>query len=155
MFTTLATHLQGLGSEPELGAPGFVPEGVSHAMALDAPQSEAETLALWDRLALQAYVGNHPGQQHKLLAAYLASAVESVQAARQAIQARDWTAAAAQGHRLKSSSRCVGAMQLASLCESLERAGNSGNAEACAALEAPVQQAFATLQTRMEAELEA
>jgi CheY-like chemotaxis protein len=150
LFITLATHLQMRGLGLELVASPVVasPDMCSGASQPDAP-------AQWDRLALQVYVGDQIERQHKLLTTYLKSAAQSVHAARLAIDAEDWSAAAAQGHKLKSSSRCVGAMQLACLCESLEHAGKSGNAEVCRTLEAQVQVDFVVLHTLMEAELQA
>jgi HPt (histidine-containing phosphotransfer) domain-containing protein len=41
---------------------------------------------------------------------------------------------AAEAHKLKSSARAVGALQLGELCDALERAGKANNASALAAL---------------------
>lgn len=145
MFVTLARHLQVRRPGQERGAPPVV---ALPAVTSAAPQSEA--LAQWDRLTLQTYVGIAPEKQARFLQTYLKSAAESVHAAGKAIQAGDWGAVGAQGHKLKSSSRCVGALQLAGLCESLEGAGKSGNAEACIALEAELQTSFAALKALMQ-----
>jgi CheY-like chemotaxis protein len=109
-------------------------------------------LARWDRQMLQSFVGNTPGRQAKLLATFLGSAVECVRSVGQAIDSQDWSAAGAQGHKLKSSSRCVGAMQLAEFCESLERAGNSGNAQTCRNIAVRVHAEFAEVKALMDCE---
>jgi HPt (histidine-containing phosphotransfer) domain-containing protein len=80
--------------------------------------------------------------------------VENMRATRQAIDAQDWAAAGALGHKLKSSSRYVGAMQLASLCEALERAGHAGQVATCSQLSAHIRSAFAAVQERMEGALQ-
>ena len=150
MFIVLATHLQRRGVGLALVASPLVALPATPLVA-----AQVDVPAQWDRLTLQAYVGDQPARQQKLLATYLKSAKEALRAARLAIDAKDWSAAAAQGHKLKSSSRCVGAMQLANVCEALEHAGKCGNAEVCRALEAQVQLDFVELHALMEADLEA
>ena len=144
MFHLLSAHVQAQRLRSGLVTPPTVPPS-----AVAAPAAPAQ----WDRLVQKAYIGSQPGQQQKLLAIFLQSAVQSVLAAQQAVAAEDWNAAAAAGHKLKSAARYVGAMQLASLCEALERTGKRGDANGCRQLQAQVQTAFAAVQALMQAAL--
>jgi HPt (histidine-containing phosphotransfer) domain-containing protein len=54
-------------------------------------------------------------------------------------------------HKLKSSSRSVGAMRLGGLCEALEHAGRSGDDTRCNALTEAVQSAFAEVDALISA----
>jgi HPt (histidine-containing phosphotransfer) domain-containing protein len=151
MFLTLATHLHPHRPRPEFSSSAHVTPVTDSVGAPATPKSDA--LAQWDRQALQTYVGKQPQRQQKLLVTFLVSAEEIVRAIPLAIRAEDWKATAALGHKLKSSSRCVGAMQLATLCESLEHAGKHGDAENCTGLAPQVQAEFAELRALMEGEL--
>jgi CheY-like chemotaxis protein len=151
MFLTLATHLHPHRPRPEFSSSAHVTPVTDSVAAPATPKSDA--LAQWDRQALQTYVGKQPQRQQKLLVTFLVSAEEIVRAIPLAIRAEDWKATAALGHKLKSSSRCVGAMQLATLCESLEHAGKHGDAENCTGLAPQVQAEFAELRALMEGEL--
>jgi CheY-like chemotaxis protein len=82
-----------------------------------------QTLPVWDKAALQRIVGDNVVTQTRLLDKYLLSAVEIIESIRNAVIAAQWSAVAELAHKLKSSSRTVGAMHLGSLCESLEQAG--------------------------------
>jgi signal transduction histidine kinase/CheY-like chemotaxis protein len=105
-----------------------------------------DALLVWDRLALARMVGNSRESQQRLLQKFQSSAAETVLEMSVAVQAQDWTAAAGLGHKLKSSARSVGAMQLAALSEALEQAGKARQATACRQLADRVQQAFAAVQ---------
>jgi len=122
MFITLAKWLG--GPRHEVMEPGAPLADAAHAVPLEIePQGDA--MPLWDPLALQKIVGDNPATKSHLLAKYLATAEATLQGILQAIQGHQWALAAALGHKLKSSSRSVGAMQLGALCEALERADNT------------------------------
>jgi CheY-like chemotaxis protein len=125
MFITLAKWLGG----PRHGmmepvAP--VANAVHAAPLKNMPSKDA--LPLCDPLALQRIVGNNSATQNRLLAKYLTTAETTLKEILQAIEASEWTQASALGHKLKSSSRSVGAMQLGALCEALERADDTWQA---------------------------
>jgi HPt (histidine-containing phosphotransfer) domain-containing protein len=90
-----------------------------------------------------------------LLDKYLLTAGETVTALRACADADQWTGVADQAHKLKSSSRSVGAMQLGALCESLERAGRGNKADLCAVLVQSVEQSFAQVLARITAQRKA
>jgi HPt (histidine-containing phosphotransfer) domain-containing protein len=48
-------------------------------------------------------------------------------------------------HKLKSSSRSVGALFLGELCQKLEAAGSAADAQACSVLMEPLSAAFAVV----------
>jgi HPt (histidine-containing phosphotransfer) domain-containing protein len=54
---------------------------------------------------------------------YLLIAGDTMASLRDAADAAQWSVVAELAHKLKSSSRTIGAMQLGSLCEQLEQAG--------------------------------
>jgi CheY-like chemotaxis protein len=131
MFITLAQWLKGANRGAVEGAALEV-AGLSGNAPQASPQAspQGEALPLWDALALQRTLGNNPATLSRLLAKYLATAGDTLRETLQAIQGQDWATAAALGHKLKSSSRSAGAMQLGALCEALERAGDTWQAAA-------------------------
>jgi PAS domain S-box-containing protein len=104
---------------------------VRHAPVLPTPLqpaaadelSDCPALPLWDANALQRMVGDRVATRDRLLGSFLQSAGDTVEAIRTAALAGQWSAMAGLAHKLKSSSRAVGAMQLGRLCEALEHAG--------------------------------
>ena len=70
---------------------------------------------------LQALGGSQGARSRALAQSYLASAGKTVAQLALAMQSQDLAAARALGHKLKSASRWVGAMQLGDECEALER----------------------------------
>jgi HPt (histidine-containing phosphotransfer) domain-containing protein len=106
-------------------------------------------LPLWDPGALTRIVGDHPAAHARLLDKYLLTAGQTVTAMRSCAEAANWNALAEQAHKLKSSSRSVGAMQLGALCESLEHAGRGNKANLCAVLVHSVVRSYAQVQERI------
>lgn len=76
---------------------------------------------------LQQLVGNDPETVHEFLAEYLKSARTLVQEMQVAFAAGDMRHISAIAHRLKSSSRSVGALALGDLCAGMENAGKEGD----------------------------
>jgi HPt (histidine-containing phosphotransfer) domain-containing protein len=101
-----------------------------------------DALPLWNPLALQKIIGDNSATQSRLLAIYLATAETTLEEILQAIQGSEWALASALGHKLKSSSRSVGAMQLGALCEALERADDTWQAVAYAECGSKMQVTF-------------
>jgi CheY-like chemotaxis protein/HPt (histidine-containing phosphotransfer) domain-containing protein len=120
----------------------------------DAPPAAADPAttpataagAVLDLEVLKAYVGDDPALQRELLALFLSSAKSQAAELR---SAADALGAAAIAHKLKSSSRSVGALALGDLCAELERAGRTGDRDAVAR-RIP---AFDALLARVEAEI--
>ena len=66
--------------------------------------------------------------------AYHRSAQNLAAEIRSALATQDWKGASAGAHKLKSSSRSLGALALGDVCAQLEKAGNDGNAEIMSSL---------------------
>jgi HPt (histidine-containing phosphotransfer) domain-containing protein len=78
----------------------------------------------------------------RLLGKFLLNAQEQVTAMAVATAADDATGAAGIAHTLKSAARSVGALALGELCQAIETAGSSGDAQACGTLAAQLPLAF-------------
>ena len=102
---------------------------------------------------LQQLVGDDAGVLHDLLADYLASVHEQAPALRAAVTAGDTLGAQAIAHRLKSSSRSVGALALGERCAELESAGEAGDAAALAPGLLRFESELAAVQASIDAEL--
>ena len=122
-------------------------------MPLHTLQNELELLPLWDAGALARAVGNNPAIHKRLLGKYLESAATSVSAITASVAGTDWQTTSEQSHRLKSSSRAVGAMRLGALCEALEREARAGNGAGCTALTQAVLAGFEMVATQIRAQL--
>ena len=112
-------------------------------------QPDVSALAVWDANALKRVVGDNPAAHVRLLDKYLLTAKEILAAIRGGAESRRWSDVADQAHKLKSSSRSVGALQLGALCESLERAGRSNNADLCMVLVQSVAQSYEQVVARI------
>ena len=128
-------------------APKVAMESIAPVVKLEPPDVSA--LPAWDASALTRIVGDNPSAHARLLDKYLFTAQETVAAISSSGDSGQWTAVADQAHKLKSSSRSVGAMRLGALCESLERAGRDSKAELCLVLVQSVVQNFAQVQARI------
>jgi signal transduction histidine kinase/CheY-like chemotaxis protein/HPt (histidine-containing phosphotransfer) domain-containing protein len=109
----------------------------------------AEPVRVLDVAVLQRLVGDEPAILHEFLADYARTAARAVAELHAAAAVKDHAQVAATAHKLKSSSRSVGALPLGDLCAELENAGkrNDGPAvERCMAQ-------FETLFAEVEKEL--
>ncbi len=79
-----------------------------------------------DISVLVGLVGNDPSMIEEFVRDYRHSAEQACSQLRLSVSARDHQAIAAVAHRLKSSSRAIGALALGTCCERLEQAGISG-----------------------------
>jgi CheY-like chemotaxis protein len=148
MFITLAKWLGG-PSHSMMEPDALVPDA-THAAPLKN-KLHGDALPLWDPLALQRIVGDNSATQSRLLTKYLATAETTIQEILQALRESEWVQAAALGHKLKSSSRSVGAMQLGALCEALERADDTWQAVAYEEHGSRMQMAFNEVAERIRA----
>ena len=87
-----------------------------------------------DVSVLKALVGDDPAVIRELLHDFRVSATGIAAELRTACAAGQATAAGAAVHKLKSSSRAVGALVLGELCDEIEQAGKAGQVEALTAL---------------------
>jgi CheY-like chemotaxis protein/HPt (histidine-containing phosphotransfer) domain-containing protein len=100
------------------------------------------SLVMWDIAALVQTVGDKTETQQRLLNKFLLGA--SVQAAEisTAVNNGAWMQAADVAHKLKSSARAVGAMQLGQHCAALEAAGRASDNGRCIAIASELQHSF-------------
>jgi len=77
---------------------------------------------------------------------YLEAAPETISDLHRAIQSIDSAKVGAIAHKLKSSSRTIGANKLADICFALEMAGKEQKADIYKALQADLDQAFETVE---------
>ncbi|SEN67850.1 multi-sensor hybrid histidine kinase [Nitrosospira multiformis] len=76
---------------------------------------------------LEQLVGNDPAVINEFLQDFRVSARKTAEELRAACQAGDAKTAGGIGHKLKSSARSVGALQLGELCAQMEQAGKAGD----------------------------
>ncbi len=81
---------------------------------------------------LEGLVGDDPATVNEFLSDYLASSRDIAKEMRAAFAAGDSRQVGALAHKLKSSSRAVGALALGELCARLESLGKAGDPEAIA-----------------------
>jgi HPt (histidine-containing phosphotransfer) domain-containing protein len=93
------------------------------------PEPNAAALPVLDVGVLAALVGPEPDILQEFLGDYARAAGPQVRRLHDAIAAGDLRAVCAITHKLKSSSRSVGALQFAELCSRLEQLGKVGNQE--------------------------
>ncbi len=87
-------------------------------------------MPILDTSILAEMIGNDPALIAEFLADYLGSLSKSAAEIRAAAAEEDWSTVGSTAHRLKSSSRSVGAAPLGDCCEQLEKAGKCGDAAA-------------------------
>lgn len=121
--------------------PGSLVSVAPSAAADDASASESDTARpetprdqpaidtrAWDAIRAVQRPG-HPNLLHKTLALYLTQSEQLVAQLQRTIQDRELPAAQAIAHTFKSSSAQLGALQLAGLCKTVERACQAGALE--------------------------
>lgn len=97
-----------------------------------APPDEASSVAPLDTTKLLHLVGADLALADEFLRDFQSSAEEAASQMRRAVSIADWEQAAAVAHRLKSSSRAMGALPLSQCCGRLERAGKATDSAAVA-----------------------
>lgn len=93
-------------------------------------------LPVLDRAALQPYSGGDAEVERDFYLQFRDSTAIDSAALIATIEGGDAAAIAASAHRVKGSSRMMGAMRQGQLAEDIERAGRAGNADAARALSA-------------------
>ncbi|HEX7437635.1 MAG TPA: EAL domain-containing protein [Caldimonas sp.] len=100
-----------------------------------AAAPDARDLPAFDPTALARLIGDDSELLAEFGRDYLASARALADEVRTASAQGEWAQVGAVAHKLKSSSRAVGALALGDCCERLELAGQAGDAEAVRALQ--------------------
>ena len=131
---TLARWLAPAVSPPSMPLPG------------DGP-----ALPVFDPTALARLVGDDPAVIDSFQRDYLVSSRATAELLRTATARADWAQASALGHRLKSSSRSIGAMALGGCCAGIEQAGATGDGVAVTAWMQRFECELAALVVHLEA----
>lgn len=110
-----------------------------------AADSTAEAVfAVLDMTVLQKQFGQHLAQLSQLYEDYQVSALKIAEEIRAAIALDDWNAVSRCAHKLKSSSRAVGAQALGEVCQKMEHAVTDGRVDTHS-LAAEFEQALAAV----------
>ncbi|MDO8466131.1 MAG: Hpt domain-containing protein [Gallionella sp.] len=99
---------------------------------------------------LKALVGDDETMIREFLHDFRISAEKIAAELRTACAAEEAAATGALTHKLKSSSRSVGALALGELCAAMEKAGKGGDAEALAVLLPKFEQELASVEHFLE-----
>ena len=97
---------------------------------------------VWDISILTQSVGNDQRTHQRLIEKFLQGAREQTTSLLDAVARGHCSAAADAAHKLKSSSRAVGAIRLGSSCAAVELAGRAGDLDACRTGAAELNQSF-------------
>ncbi len=107
--------------------------GDTHAPVPNSARAQAVATpakhALFDAQVLPSLTGGDAALVEELLAAYRISARDTAHSLQKAQASANWRQVGELAHRLKSSSRAVGAMQLGEICAALEQAGRNGDGD--------------------------
>jgi len=151
LFAALARWTSTTASRLPCGSVPAAPPSTTASEQIPMELPDLNSFPVWDSTALSRIVGDNVATQKRLQGKYLVTAGETVAAIRSGAANAEWPVVAELAHKLKSSSRSVGAMQLGALCEALERQGRAGVGEACAQLAPMVLQGFETVQALIQA----
>jgi HPt (histidine-containing phosphotransfer) domain-containing protein len=95
---------------------------------LPPPVAATPSFAVLDRAVLPTLIGDDSALVAEFLHDYRISAQQTAAEIRAALVRNDWKAVADGAHKLKSSSRSVGALALGESCAQLEQAGKTQDA---------------------------
>ncbi len=98
-----------------------------------------------DREYLKEISGGDVEFEQDLIHTFLESAPALIESFRSASESADSTAARHAAHTLKGSSRSVGAVAFANVCEEAEKAARAEEIEACRQLAGSIESAFEAL----------
>ena len=116
----------------------WLPSPASHAAYANLENTnmidDAGTAPVLDKSVLTALIGDDDAIVAELIEEFRLSLDEGQRELTDAIENTEWETAGRVAHRLKSSSRAVGALALGDCCEQLEQAGKHGDGAAVRAL---------------------
>lgn len=113
----------------------------------NSPNSETRPV---DTSVLNKIVGTDPALHQMLLKKFVASTAESISKVHDAFNQTSAQRVGELGHMLKSSSRAVGANELADLCYELEKAGKAADWDRISELHARLDGVFQTAKDHIE-----
>ena len=105
----------------------------------DFHESQEEVI---DRQLISRFLGDNRQIQHYFLLKFSDESGEIFDSACSAVEARNWSLAAELMHKLKSSSKAIGAVTLSELCIELEKAAKDKDVERATCLSASVSKEF-------------
>lgn len=108
----------------------------------------------WDVAALKWVVGGDPDMQRMFLELFLSTAEEQIIMLQTALSKADLQLISSVAHSLKSSARSIGAVRLGDLCEALEIAGKSVDAQLCKSHMVELLPAFAAVEQSIKQTLD-
>jgi PAS domain S-box-containing protein len=117
---------------------------------LPRDHASGEQLPKWDGMALSRMVGENPTMHRRLLDRYITTTTAQMAELEALHAAGDLKGLGALGHKLKSSSRTVGAMQLGALCQTLETLAREGQGAQALEQVAAIRQAFADVEPLLQ-----
>ena len=124
------------------------------AAPVPAPAASTAAVPDYDEGMLARLVGDDPATLARLRRKFLLTTDAAAQELREAVNRGDAAAAAASAHRLKSSSRTVGAMALGQVCHEIEHLGSLGHSPSLPALLPAFEAALLRVVARIAAQLE-
>jgi PAS domain S-box-containing protein len=152
-YLSKPVQLQQLGPllQRWLDLSGAVPSSAGWTDVLDMSPIDAflPSLAVMDEKALPLLVGDEPEVLEEFRQRYMISALSTMDEMRVAMAAGQFASLAALAHRLKSSSRAMGAMALGACCEEVERAGAASSPSEMHALMVRMEEALAQVMGRL------
>ncbi len=119
------------------------------AREADAGEVAPRETAILDTSVLTELVGADEDTVQEFLAEYLARAREQATELREAMQTENLSQAASIAHKLKSSSRSIGATKLGELCAELDAAGKAGNRQVFVQMAPRFDQCFKEVEERI------
>jgi HPt (histidine-containing phosphotransfer) domain-containing protein len=130
---------------------GGVPrhEGWTDVQEVSTINAFLPSLAVMDEKALPLLVGDEPEVLEEFRQRYMISALSTMDEMREAMGAGQFAQLAALAHRLKSSSRAMGALALGACCEDVERAGAASSPSEMHALMVRMEEALAQVMGRL------
>jgi len=109
---------------------------------------------VWDDKALTRMVGNNPAMHRRLFDKFLHGSEEFVAIIISAAAEKNLATVAEVAHKMKSSARTVGALQLGELCEQLETSAKSGDVDLVILHAAGLELVFAAVAAKIRGSLE-
>lgn len=125
-------------------------ENVSKATSI--PGTTSSDLPIWDATALSRLMGGNSETHNRLLDKFLLRAEETITEINNSVTGSKPGLVANLAHKLKSSARSVGAMQLGELCEQLEDAGRSNDMQTILTLALRLNNDFITTAEQIKKE---
>jgi PAS domain S-box-containing protein len=119
----------------------------------EARSGDVPPQAILDITVLAGLVGGDSSLVEELARDYQRSARQAAAEVRAAVGSTDWAAVGAVAHKLKSSSRAIGALAMGECCAGLERAGKAGDGSAAEKLLSEFESALSAVIDAIDEEI--